>query len=285
MALEFRLMLFVIFILASLVIVLITAAIPAQYFWIKLPLGIVAIALNVLAVSTRYFTYLYEPLTRMKKRTIVIDDGEPYIMAPSGNAIVRREKEKVFATVFVKIPVYSSATEMEDQEKLDFAVAFSKMLSIMKEPFRITTQLYVLNKDEYVDKIRARLNDVQDKYNTMLEKEAQAGQQDKGVAPPGSNRLRGELTMWKNMLENVNRARGHSLSSFAAISATGGTEEEAINLALMKGDELASGISATYGIAAGIATNSEILELIEPEKNIPVANVSQSILEKSAGMS
>ncbi len=279
MALEFRLMLFVILLSAAFAIVLITAAVPSQYFYVKVPLAIVAILLDVFAISTRYFTYLYEPFTKIKNHTMTIEGGEPYILAPSGNAIVRREGDRVYATAFIKMPLYSSATEMEDQEKFDFAVSFSKMLALMKEPFRITTQLYVLNKDEYVEKIRARLSDVQDRYNMMVDREGTG----KDTGSPESNRLRGELTMWKNMLDNVNRARGHSLASFAAISAEGGNDEEAINMALMKGEELASGISATYGINASLASGNEILEFIEPEKNIPVANLSQNIMSRSGG--
>lgn len=279
MAFEFRLLLFVLFLAASLALILVAAAIN---FWpVGVFLGLAAIALDVLAMSTRYYTYLFEPIYRMKNRVAVIDQDEPYSMSPSSNAIIKREGEFIYATAFVKIPIYSSATEMEDQEKLDFASTFGRMLSIIKEPFRLSTQLYVLSKDEYVEKIRAKLNEAQDRYNQMLSKERTAGNPtSKKNVSPQSERVRGEVTMWRNMLDSVNRAKSHSLISYAAITAVGGTEEEATNLAVLKGEELATGISTTLGISASVATGKEILYFIEPDFMIPVANLSEQISQK-----
>ncbi len=274
-------LLFILLLAGSLALALVAASIP-QYFIIQFILGLIAIALDILAMSTRYYTYLFEPFYKMKNKVAIIDNGEPYALSPSGNAIMKREKDLIYATVFVKIPVYTSATEMEDEAKRDFAQTFGRMLSIIKEPFRLTTQLYVLNKDEYAEKIRSKLNEAQEKYSQLVSKEAAQDATSKKAVSPEAERIRGETTMWRNMLDSVNRARSHSLVSYAAITTVGNSEEEAVNLALLKGDELATGISTTLGISASVASGREILYLIEPDYMIPVANLSQQINERGA---
>lgn len=275
-------LLFILLLAGSLVLVLVAASIPGYYI-VKFVLGIFAIALDVLAMSTRYYTYLFEPIYKMKNKVAVIDSSEPYVLSPSGNAILKRDKDLVYATAFVKIPIYASATEMEEEAKADFAKTFGRMLSIIKDPFRITTQLYVLNKDEYVEKIRNRLNESQERYSQLMGREAAQAPVTKNTVSPEAERIRGETTMWRNMLDSVNRARSHSLVSYAAITTVGSTEEEAVNLAVLKGDELATGISTTFGISASMASGKEILYLIEPDYMIPVANLSQQISDRGAG--
>ncbi len=280
MAFEFRWILFIILVSASLAFTVIGVALGNLYIP-KFICGLLAIIFDVLAMATRYFTYLFDPLMKMKNRKLILDNNEAYIMSPAGNAVMKREGAYVYATVFVKIPVYRSGTEMEDAEKIDFATQFGRMLSIVKDPFKITTQLYVLNKDEYIDKIRTRLNEAQDRYNQMLAREGLGEQKQKKEASPEAERVRGEVTMWRNMLDSVNRAKSHSMTSYAAITAAGGSEEEAVNLAVTKGDELAAGISSTYGITASLALNNEILQFIEPDHMIPIANLSEQISVKS----
>ncbi len=279
MAFEFRWILFISLVAASLAFILVGVAAGPGLGILKFIMGLLAILCDILAMASRYYTYLFDPLRKMKGKKLVLDSGDPYIMSPSGTAIMKRVGDLVYATVFVKIPIYKSGTEMEDQEKIDFATSFGKMLSIIKEPFRISTQLYVLNKDEYIEKIRAKLNETQDKYNQIMNKEG-GGTTKKEVAPEVEH-LRGKVTMWRNMLESVSRAKSHSMMAYAMVSAIGSSEEEAVNLAISKGDELAAGISSTYGISASLATGKEILQFIEPEQMIPIANLSSQISVRS----
>ncbi len=278
MAFEFRWVLFIGLLAASLVCIVLAVAIVSINSIAWFVALIFALIFDVLAMASRYYTYLFEPIRKMHKGKLVLDSNDPYIMAPSGNAIMKRDGELIYATVFVKIPIYRSGTEMQDPEKVEFAVMFGKMLSIIKEPFRISTQLYVLNKDEYLDKIRNKLNEAQDKYNQMVEKSGRVGGKE---TSPEIEHMRGEVTMWKNMFASVGRAKSHSMISYAVVSAAGGTEEEAVNLAIAKGDELAAGIGSTFGIVATIATGDEILQFIEPDHMIPVANLNEQISIRS----
>ncbi|MDE1823537.1 MAG: hypothetical protein KGH50_04385, partial [Candidatus Micrarchaeota archaeon] len=63
--------------------------------------------------------------------------------------------------------------------------------------------------------------------------------------------------------------------AYAMVSATGASEEEAVNLAIQKAEEAAAGISATLGVTASLARGDEILAFLEPEYVIPPTTVAE----------
>ena len=265
-------LLFVAFVGLSLVIMILTStlAIPS---YVKIIFLAVALFIDILAMSTRFYSYLFIPLYKMKNRTIVLSNEEPFYIAPSGNVIITREGSDVYASAFVKIPIYKSATEMNEEEKIDFARLFSRIVSISKTPYKITTQMYLINKDEYIAKIRDKLNEVEQRYQkSMSEKEAN---------PSVVEREKGEVTMWHNLLESIGRIQSHALLNYVTVTATGSTEEEATALATQQADELASGIGATLGITTTMMTGEEILLVTQADYTIPFSTVSEEIRQKT----
>ena len=79
----------------------------------------------------------------------------------------------------------------------------------------------------------------------------------------------------------VHERHPQALEAFAMVTAQGGNEEEAVSLALQQADELASGVSAVFGVTATILEGEEMLKFIEPDYMIPIATVSEQIREKS----
>ena len=269
-------MLFAMFLVAAFILVLIPVIVPLA------ALGIVFIVLglicDIIAFSTRFYAYLYEPFLKMKNRTLILRSDEPFILSPAGNAIVVREGEFVYASAFVKVPVYSSATEMSDDEKVDFASLFGRSSTISKNPFKIGTQLCVINKDAYIGRIRDKLNDAEQRYQTYVA--------DKNAPKDKTERARGELTMWHNLYDNVTKTPSTALINYAMVTALGGNEEEAVNLAIQQADEIASGMGAIFGVAASLVQGPELLTLIEPEYIIPTGTVGEQMRQKgmAAGM-
>lgn len=247
---------------------------PQAYFYISFILAIIAIVFSALAFSVRYYDYLVFPFLHMKKRTAIISNEDPYYLAPGGNAIVVRGEQLTYASSFVKIPLYVSASEMQPEEKAEFAVTFSKLAALSKTPTKVSSQLYIINKDEYIQRINDKLNQVQDIYNQIM------GQPN--VPPSKAERIKGEVTMWHNLYDNVSRARSQTLNAYAMVTAAGNTEEEAVNMAVVKGEELAAGISSLLGITSTLAHDDEILVFIEPDKMIPSKSVEEMMQYKSA---
>lgn len=240
---------------------------------VKFAFAFFALFIDLLAFSTKLYMSFFIPFLKMKKRNIVVSDTEAFTMAPSGNAIVVRKGGDLYASAFVNIPTYRSATEMNAEEKVDFSRLFSRALTLAKVPVKYGAQLYVINKDAYIGNIKDKLNEAEERYQNATVS--------KTITKAESERIRGEVTMWHNLFDSVNKVQSHALASFAMVTAQGGTEEEAISLALQQADELVAGVSALFGVSAAIAEGEEMLKFVEPDYMIPLATISEQMREKS----
>ncbi|MEM0094823.1 MAG: hypothetical protein QXE33_03525 [Candidatus Micrarchaeaceae archaeon] len=266
-----RTVFFVAFLGASLVLLLFSTLAPG--YILRFVLVLFALISDVIAFSTRFYTYIFMPIFRMKGRRIVLKGEEAFVLAPGGNAIVVRDGADVYATAFVKIPIYRSSTEMSDEEKVEFARLFGRVMTLSKTPVKITTQVYIIDKDEYLNKIRSKLNDAEENYQKLSS--------DKSSPQNLLDRAKGEVTMWQNMLENIGKAKSRMQVSYAMVTALGGNEEEAINLATQRAEELAAGIGAIYGVTASLANAADILTFIEPDHAIPFSSISEEMKQKT----
>ncbi len=239
---------------------------------IKLVFAFLALGADVLAFSTKLYMSFFMPVLRMKNKTATIETEEPFTMAPSGNAIVVRRSGAIYASAFVTVPSYRSATEMNAEEKTDFSRLFSRALTVTKDPVKFSTQLYVINKDEYINNIRNKLDEAEERYQNATTSQ----QQNKS----DMERIKGEVTMWHNLYDSVNKVGSHALEAFAMVTAEGGNEEEAINLALQRADEVAAGVSAAFGVTASLVEGEELLRFVEPDHMIPPITVAEQLREK-----
>jgi hypothetical protein len=271
LALNLQLLLFVILVGAGIVVAVFIYAVPSPV--LSPILAVITLVIAVFAFATKYYTYLMVPALKMKGRTIVLSADEPFIIAPNNAAILMHEGQEVYASAFVKIPLYRSATEMSNDEKLDFARLFSRMTTLSKTPVKISSQMHVINKDEYITSIRNKLNEAQERYATL------------GAKPGGSkasnDRIKGEVTMWKNLMDNVSASQAHALTIYAMVSAMGGNEEEALTIVNQQAEDFAAGVSAIFGVSAYVVKGIELLTFIEPDHMIPVETVTERLKEKA----
>lgn len=241
-------------------------------------LALVAIVISLAAFLTKDYLYLLDAIRNRKDRTLILSEREAFTLSPSENAIIRRAEGKVYGSSFIKIPVYRSSTEMTDEEKTELSKMFGRILTLSKNPIKLSAQLYMINKDEYINKLRDILNRSEEKYRNM------ESTKDPSIAKQAElERVRGEVTMWRNLLDNVDRSRSQSLVLYGMVSAIGGTEEEAANLAYAKAEDLSGGISATLGVASSVVTGKEILSFIEPDFMIPTETISERMRQKTMG--
>lgn len=271
MAIKINILIFTIFISISVLFAVGTLVSTNQILTIFF--SIIALFFSVLGFSTRYYSYLYIPLFKSRKRNIILSNKESFILSPSGNTIIVQDSAGTYATAFVKIPIFRSSTEMTESEKLDLGRTFSRVLTLTKETTKFSSEMYVVNKDEYISRVRTKLEDTSEKL-----REEQSSQPSD---PVKINRLKGELTMWENLISNISTSRSESLTTYNMVSAFGQNEEEASSIAYQKAEEIAAGISAALGVTAYIAEGEELLSLIEPNYMIPVETVNEIIRQKS----
>jgi hypothetical protein len=261
-------------------IFMIIAFIPLAFMYVytgnpalSLGLAILALFFDIIAFSTKLYAVFFIPFLKMKKGVVVMETEEPFVMSPSGNAIIVRKDRDVYASAFVKIPTYRSGTEMQPDEKIDFARLFSRALTISRKPVKFGAQLYVINKDAYINNIRNKLNEAEERYQEAIVK--------KDISKADAERIRGEVTMWHNLFDNVSKVKSQALEAYAMTTALGGNEEEAVNLALQQADELCAGISSVFGVTATIAEGEDMLKFVEPDYMIPLVTISEQIRERT----
>ena len=266
---------FVGFIAGGIILSIVLASIPPDFGPIALIVALVAIAATILGYSTTLYFYLFEPFRHMKNRSVVISNEDQFYMSPSGSSILQRADDGIRASSFIRIPIYKSSTEMTDEEKHTFSEAFSKLLNISREPIKLCSLTHIINKDEYISRIRTKMGEVEDKYNVLVNnKDAPKNQLD---------RIKGETAMWHNLLNNVTASNSKSQMLYAMVSQTGSTEDEASNLVNIKAQEMSAGISAALGVNASIISGNDMLVLLEPEYIIPPATISELLKHKADG--
>ncbi len=270
-----QLMLFAILIGAALFLVVMATSVHIAI--LSGILAILALLLSFVAFLTKNYIYLFNAVVNKKGKNLVLNSREAFTLSPTDNAIVRREGGTTYASAFVKVPIYKSGSEMSENEKLEISRLFGRILTLSKAPIKLSAQLSVVNKDEYILKLRGMLNQAEERY-----REAQAGGGNDAEIAIG--RVRGEVMMWKNIMDSVSSSQSRSLVAYAMVTAVGGTEEEASNIAFQRAEELASGISTILGTVAYVVTGREMLNFIEPEYMIPVETVSERLMKKTSGV-
>ncbi|MGA2800730.1 MAG: hypothetical protein ABSE71_05405 [Candidatus Micrarchaeaceae archaeon] len=258
------------FMALSIVFIAIAVALPHGTLYVvpKLILMALAVLFDVLAFASRYYTFLILPFARQRKKNIVISDQTPYWLSSTGESIIRREAQDFIATVYINIPIYVSASEMTDEEKARFTMQVSRLVGLSKEPVRFTAELYLMNKDSYIQKLKDTISRIEDDEAKLVEQKKES---------PELEHLRGELSMWRKMLDNVSSYTSYELGTFAAVSARGVKESEAISFAQQRARELMSGIGTVLGVSPNIVVGNEILKYVEPEYLIPYSTITEQI--------
>ncbi|MDE1865515.1 MAG: hypothetical protein KGH94_02660 [Candidatus Micrarchaeota archaeon] len=220
--------------------------------------------------SCRYYTYLIAPILKQRKRHIVLSDQVPYWLASTGDCIVSKRAEDFIATAYINIPIYVSSSEMNDEERERFASQISRLVGVSREPVRFSSVLRVMDKDDYLKKIKELIGAAENEENVAVQKNDQVQVE----------RAKGKLSMWKKILDHVGSKSSMELVTFASVSATGGKEYEAITIAQQQAKELMNGIGSILGVTPSIIVGSEILKLVEPEYLIPLSTISEEITKK-----
>ncbi len=258
------------FMALSIVFIAIAVALPHGTLYVvpKLLLMALAVLFDVLAFASRYYTFLILPFAKQRKRNIVISDQTPYWLSSTGESIIRRDAQDFVATVYINIPIYVSASEMSDEEKARFTMQVSRLVGLSKEPVRFTAELYLMNKDSYIQKLKDTISHIEDSEAKLAEEKKEGSELE---------HLRGELSMWRKMLDNVSAYTSYELGTFAAVSARGVKESEAISFAQQRARELMSGIGTVLGVSPNIVVGNEILKYVEPEYLIPYSTITEQI--------
>ncbi len=269
---EKKFLLFLGFLGASVVFIIASMSISASPVLdiAKFLLLLLGLFFDFMAIVSRYYTKFLIPLFTQRSKQVVLSKENAYWLSTSQDSILRKEGDDFIATVYISVPIYRSATEMTPEEKIDFSRQVSRMVSLSRYPVRFTTQLSTMNKDLYIMQLRSKISELENNEVSAT----QSGNSQKEI-----ERIRGELSMWRNILDSINTSHSLELSTYVTVSASGAKEFEAVSLAEQKATELMAGISTIFGVAPSLVTGSELLKFIEPEFLIPYSTISERLIK------
>lgn len=265
-----RLFIFLGFFAVSILLVVVTTSVSLNIMspLEKILILVVAFLFDSLAFSTRFYAYLFIPILKQRKRNLVLNTDDAYWLSSTADSIIHKDGEDFTATVFIKIPLYRSGTEMTNEEKVEFTNQLSRLVSSSVSPVRITSQLHIMNKDDYINTLRATASESELEEASLISKNASEAE---------TNRTRGKSSMWHHMLENVSKTTSFELVNYASVSAKGSKEFEAITAVQQRAREVMSGLAAVFGISPSIITGQAILRFVEPEYLIPYSTATEQI--------
>jgi hypothetical protein len=238
---------------------------------VKIILLIIAMMFDLLAFSARFYSYLIVPTLRQRSKRIVLSNDSAYWLSASQDCLLRKHGDDYIATVYITIPVYRSATEQADDEKVDFARQVGRLVSLSRDPVRISTQLHVMSKDSYIIQLRNAISELEDE-------EAKLSQSNSD--PKRLTYIRGKVAMWRNILDSITTSPSLELATYASLSALGTKEYEAVSIAQQKATELMAGIGAVFGVSPSIVMGQDLLKFIEPEYLVPYSTISEQIIRR-----
>lgn len=263
-----RLFIFLALFAAGIAVVALTVGISTLAPMYKVLFLLIGVLFSCLALSVRWYYYLMGPAFRQRKRNIVLSDENAFWLSTTGDSILTKAGGEYVSTVFIRIPLYRSGTEMSDEEKLNFSMQLTKLISANEIPVRYSSQLYIMNKDDYINIIRGNASSAQLEESSL----SSSGADENAV-----HRARGKTSMWQTMLDNIRKTTSLELVTYATVSAKGGQEFEALSTAQQRAREVMSGIAAVFGVQPSIITGNDILKFVEPEYLIPYSTATEQM--------
>ncbi|MGC9132121.1 MAG: hypothetical protein ACP5HJ_00525 [Candidatus Micrarchaeia archaeon] len=208
------------------------------------------------------FDYIAIPLLTQKSKRVKTG-AQRYWFSPTGDVLVTKIGNIFYASIFLRIHSYSSYTEKNDEEKVEFVRLWERAISSSEQPIGFSSVIFYLNRESYLSSINERLIRAQRLYEEKKEK----GSQEE------IERARGEVAMWRNILEHIKQTPSRAQVTIAVITQKGENEESAIANARSVATNIALNISAILGVEVTQMNQHEIETCIEAEKIMPSGEV------------
>ncbi len=231
----------------------------------------VAFFFDLMAFSSRFYGYLFLPVLKQRKRHIVLSNEDAYWLSTTGDSILHKEGDMFTSTIYIKIPLYISATEMGETEKMEFTRQCARVVCMSHDPIRFTSQMNVMNKDDYLKTIRDTIGEVENKEALIAS----------GVKTDESeDRVKGKASMWHHMFDRISGTASFEMITYASVSGKGSKEFEAISAAQARSRDAMSAIGSIFGVPPSIVTGEALLKFVEPEYLIPYSTISEQITKQ-----
>lgn len=222
---------------------------------------LLAIFFAPIALMVYKYGYWLIPYFTRGQKTINTKDMV-FEVAPTNDAIVKKEGAEFIATVFLGVKIFRSSTEMEEEERFAFMELWERAVSGLKHVAKYGVLLYFKDLHDYTESVERRKGEAQIKLADERQK--------KVPDPQRIGLLEREIAMWDNIREKVDIGeKPMAVQTFVQVSATGASKDAAIASARTAANEVRSTLSTAMNVEVAPLTKSEMMRCYDWSLSIP----------------
>ncbi|MEM2949292.1 MAG: hypothetical protein QXT05_02760 [Candidatus Bilamarchaeaceae archaeon] len=209
------------------------------------------------------YGYILIPLLTQRTRTIMIT-SEGYEVPPEQDCIVKNANGVFYASAFLGLKIYESATEKALEENVSYDQYFERAISNLKYVTKISYMLYVEDVGEKRKAIETKRAEAQLRLQREREKpEPDALKIDK---------YEREVAHWDAQLNKlIKGVKPMGIIAYAMTTASGLSKEAAIAAVRAQASELKTVLANALNVEVVNLTADEMLKCFEWERFYPVS--------------
>lgn len=210
------------------------------------------IAAILFAFSLFIWKYGYLLLPHFTGAANIVEVRGAYTIPPERDYLLKKTADRYYASKYFEIMLYESTMDKGEGEKRMLFESFEKVLSALKQPLRIGFILAPIDVSKYVDDIKARRSEAEEKKAKLP------------TNSPDAIRLDREITMWTRQLERLTSGeRPMEIVAYASTTASGPTKDEAVARVKRQAQEMKTILSSTLSASVRELSDLDMIRCFE----------------------
>ena len=222
------------------------------------------------AVGFYRYGYILVPLITTRSNVVLITDTR-YEIPPAQDVILKNVGGIYYASMFLAVKVYESASERSPEENVVYTEYFERAISSVKYVTKFAMLVYVKDIGEYRKNIETKHAEAQ----LRLAKEREKAEPD----VLRLDRYEREVAMWESQINKLSQGiKPMGMCAYVMTTATGVSKESAAAAAKAQSNELRSTLSNALNVEIVALKGDEMMRCFDWEHMIPP---TQSELEQA----
>ena len=227
--------------------------------------GIIAAIICALGAASAFLFYKYGyvlwPLITTGAKVVQVTDTG-YEIPPTQDVILKNVNGIYYATMFLAVKIYESASEKSPEENTVLSEYFERAIGSVKFVTKFAMLVYVKDLTLYRNQLETKRAEAQ----LRLSRERDKPEPDVLKL----DRYEREVGMWENQINRlVSGVKPMGALSYVMTTATGVTKEAATSTVKAQGNELRATISNALNVEVVALTGEEMMRCFDWEHTIP----------------
>ncbi len=225
--------------------------------------GLLAFMGSVLGVLFWRYGYIMIPLITERAKIVMLSDLG-YEVPPSQDCIVKSANGVYYATAFMGLKIFESATEKTSEETMSYNQFFERAISNIKYVTKIAYMLYVEDLGEKRKEIETKRAEAQ----LRLARERDKSQPDVLKI----DKFEREVAIWDAQLTKlIKGVKPMGVIAYAQTTATGLSKDAATAQVRSQANELKTVLANALNVEVVVLTGDEMMKCFEWERFFPTS--------------